>query len=123
MGLWDTLGGFLEEDEDALDGACTASSSRRPGIEVDVGRLRRDFSGPLRRRADDAPSNLNLVWEASIASGEPRPDDDVSELRWFAPRRAAGRRELAFRWLAACLPAWAASGARCTKGPANRPFG
>ena len=105
VGLWDTLGGFLEDGEDALT-ALHRELREEAGIEVDVGA----FVGTFPDRygdADDAPPNLNLVWEASIASGTPTPDDDVSELRWFAPDELPSEGELAFRWLAACLPAWA----------------
>ena len=105
VGLWDTLGGFLEDGEDALT-ALHRELREEAGIEVEVGA----FVGTFPDRygdAEDAPPNLNLVWEASIASGTPTPDDDVSELRWFAPDELPSEGELAFRWLAACLPAWA----------------
>jgi len=47
------------------------------------------------------------VWEARVVGGEPAPADDVSELRWFRRDALPDDEELAFRWLAASLRAWA----------------
>jgi NADH pyrophosphatase NudC (nudix superfamily) len=103
-GLWDTLGGFLEEGEDAI-AALQRELREEAGAEIEVGA----FVGTFPDRygdAEDAPPNLNIVWEASIVSGEPKPDDDVAELRWFAPGEFPPENELAFRWLAVCLRDW-----------------
>ena len=45
---------------------------------------------------DGSPWTLNLYWEARLASGDPQPADDVSELRWFAPEELPGDEEIAF---------------------------
>ena len=39
--------------------------------------------------------------------GEPAPADDVSQLRWFPQSALPSDEELAFRWLAPTLRAWA----------------
>jgi len=126
-GLWDTLGGFLDEDEDAIAGL-RRELREEAGLEIDVGRFVGAFSDRY-GSAPDARSVVNLVWEATIAGGEPAPADDVSELRWFEPGGLPGEDELAFTWLAACLREWSPAARRRgirpgrTKGPANRPFG
>ncbi len=76
------------------------------GLEVEVG----DFVGAFSDRygaAEDAPSALNLVYEARLVAGEPQPADDVSELAWFARDALPADDELAFRWIAPALRRWA----------------
>ena len=76
-------------------------------VEIEIG----DFAGVFADRygnGDDASAVLNLVWEATIAKGEPLPADDVAELRWFPRDALPPDGELAFNWLAPCLRAWAA---------------
>jgi hypothetical protein len=38
------------------------------------------------RYGEDAPSTLNLFYEAAVAGGEQRPADDVSEIVWQPPQ-------------------------------------
>ena len=105
IGLWDTLGGFLEEGEDAVAGL-ERELREEAGVEIEVGA----FVGTFPDRygdAEDAPPNLNIVWEASIVSGTPTPHDDVAELRWFGPGELPSEEELAFRWLGPALSEWA----------------
>ena len=104
-GLWDTPGGFLEEGEDPAAGL-HRELLEETGLTVEIG----DFVGMFTDRYGDEPGAtavLNLVWEATIASGEPRPADDVSELRWFGLDALPAESELAFRWLGPALRAWA----------------
>lgn len=104
IGLWDTLGGFLEEGEDATAGL-RRELREEAGVDIEVGA----FVGTFPDRygdTDEAPTNLNIVFEVSIVSGTPAPHDDVSELCWFAPDEFPAEDELAFRWLAHCLRRW-----------------
>jgi hypothetical protein len=55
--------------------------------------------------APDASHTINLYWTARIARGEPHPDDDVTELRWFDPGALPPPGDLAFH-LADVLSAW-----------------
>ena len=100
-GLWDTLGGFLDEGEHPLDGL-RRELVEETGLEVEPGA----FLGAYVDTYGDGPeatSVLNLVWEARIVSGEPSPADDVSELRWFPRDAPPPPEECAFRWVAEFL--------------------
>lgn len=106
VGLWDTIGGFLEEDEDAL-AALHREVREETALEVEVG----DFVGAFSDGygdGEDAPTALNLVFEARKMRGEPEPADDVTELAWFAPDALPADDELAFCWIAPALHKWAA---------------
>jgi 8-oxo-dGTP diphosphatase len=105
VGMWDTIGGFLEEGEDAI-AALRREVVEETGLEVSVG----DFVGAFTDRygdGEDAPTVLNLVFEARIISGTPRPADDVTELAWFARSALPADDELAFHWIPSALRAWA----------------
>lgn len=100
-GAWDLPGGFVDEDEHPLD--CIRRELREE-TGLDVQPL--DFLGVwMDRYSEDesGPSTLNLYWRARVVGGEPSPADDVSELRWFAPRELPPPQELAFRNLAPVL--------------------
>ncbi|MGH3133119.1 MAG: NUDIX domain-containing protein [Gaiellaceae bacterium] len=100
-GLWDVLGGFLEEDELPLDGL-RRELLEETGLAVEP----REFLGAFTDTYGHGPqavSVLNLVWEASIVSGEPSAADDVSELRWFPRAAPPPPDQCAFRWVARFL--------------------
>ena len=100
-GLWDVLGGFLDEGEHPLDGL------RRELLEeTDLEVEPEGFLGAYLDTYGEGPeatSVLNLVWETRIVSGEPSPADDVSELRWFRRDAPPPPEECAFRWVAKFL--------------------
>jgi 8-oxo-dGTP diphosphatase len=100
-GLWDLLGGFLEEGEHPLDGL-RRELDEETGLQVEPG----PFLGAFMDTYGEGPqarSVLNLVWETRIVSGEPSPADDVSELRWFPQDEPPPPEECAFRWVAKFL--------------------
>ena len=103
-GMWDTIGGFLDEDEDALT-ALHREVLEETGLEVSV----TEFVGAFSDRygdGEDAPSALNLVFEARMVAGDPQPADDVIELAWFPRDALPADDELAFRWMRIALREW-----------------
>jgi ADP-ribose pyrophosphatase YjhB (NUDIX family) len=102
-GYWDLPGGFLEEGEHPLD-ALRRELLEETGLVVEPGDLLGIW---MDRYGDDegAPATLNLYWTARVVSGDQRPADDVSELRWFAPDALPSRDEIAFH-IADVLDAW-----------------
>jgi 8-oxo-dGTP diphosphatase len=106
LGKWDVPGGFLEEGEDPVAGL-RRELREETGLEIEVGEFIGVFTDTYGEMAN-APSVLNLVWEARIASGEPTPDDDVAELHWVPRDRLPEDVDFAFRWLAPGLRSWAA---------------
>jgi ADP-ribose pyrophosphatase YjhB (NUDIX family) len=94
-GKWDLPGGFVEAGEHPLD-ALRRELREEAGVDVeplDLAAIEMDVYGD----DDGSPWTLNLYWEARLVSGDPRPDDDVAELRWFAPEELPADDELAFR--------------------------
>jgi hypothetical protein len=49
---------------------------------------------------------VNAFYECRLLSGDPQPDDDVAELRWFDPDRLPIGDELSFDSVRAALAAW-----------------
>ena len=100
-GKWDLPGGFVEEGEHPLD-ALRRELREEAGLEVEP----LEFHGVWMDRygdADDAPATLNLYWTARVVSGEPEPNDDVAELRWFPIDELPPASELAFQNVAQAL--------------------
>jgi 8-oxo-dGTP diphosphatase len=103
-GRWDIPGGFLEEGEDPLDGL-KRELKEETGLDVAPER----FLGIwIDRYGGDstAEATLNLYWTARILSGEPKPADDVSELRWFDRDALPRSDELAFENVPLVLAVW-----------------
>jgi ADP-ribose pyrophosphatase YjhB (NUDIX family) len=107
-GLWDTLGGFLDVDEEPEEGL-RRELREEAGVEIEIGDLVAMYVDRYGHAADAAPL-LVLLWEATIASGEPKAADDVAELRWFPRSSLPPTDEIAFGVLPSVLSAWAANG-------------
>jgi ADP-ribose pyrophosphatase YjhB (NUDIX family) len=91
-GLWDLLGGFLDEGEEPV-AALRRELREETGLGVEVGAF---LGGIPDRYGPDGIWTVNFYWEASLGEGEPRPADDVAELAWFPADRLPPRREFAF---------------------------
>lgn len=103
-GMWDTLGGFLHEGEDVLEGL-RRELREEIGLEVEPVA----FLGVwLDRYGDGATAvhTLNLFWIVHAGPGEPFAADDVAELAWFAPDALPPPEELAFTSIADVVETW-----------------
>jgi 8-oxo-dGTP diphosphatase len=97
LGHWDLPGGFLEEGELPLDGL-RREFAEETGLEVEPVDWLGAFLDPY-----DHYFVLGLTWVVH-GEGEPRPADDVAELRWFAPGELPA--EMAFASQEDVLRAW-----------------
>jgi ADP-ribose pyrophosphatase YjhB (NUDIX family) len=106
LGMWDTIGGFLEEYEHPGAGL-RREVREETGLEVEPGR----YVGTYVDRygdGDDAVATLNLVFEATAADTRPEPADDVAELRWFALDQLPPPEAFAFHDVGRFVHNWAA---------------
>jgi ADP-ribose pyrophosphatase YjhB (NUDIX family) len=97
-GRWDLLGGFVEEGEHPLD-ALRRELLEETALEVEAGEFAGSYVDTY-GEGERATGVLNLVWEARIVAGDPKPADDVAELAWFALDELPPAEDLAFRWVA-----------------------
>jgi ADP-ribose pyrophosphatase YjhB (NUDIX family) len=91
-GLWDLLGGFMDEGEEPL-GALRRELREETGLDVEPG----EFLGALPDRyGDEGAWTVNFYWAARLGPGEPQPADDVAELAWFSADALPPREQFAF---------------------------
>jgi ADP-ribose pyrophosphatase YjhB (NUDIX family) len=86
-GQWATIGGSVEVDEHP-ETAAVREAKEEAGVDVEITRLVTALGGPdhrIRYRNDDLVSCVNIVYEARIISGTPRPDhDETTDVGWFS---------------------------------------
>lgn len=97
-GAWDLPGGFVGAGEHPHD-ALRRELREETGLEVEP----REFVGVWMDEYADGEPTLNLYWTATAPDGDPQADDDVDEVRWFAPDELPS--SLAFH-VADVLDAW-----------------
>jgi ADP-ribose pyrophosphatase YjhB (NUDIX family) len=91
-GLWDLLGGFMDEGEEPVQ-ALRRELLEETGLEVEPGEF---LGGIPDRYGDDGNWTVNLYWAARLGAGEPHPADDVAELAWFPADALPPTSEFAF---------------------------
>jgi ADP-ribose pyrophosphatase YjhB (NUDIX family) len=101
-GLWDLLGGFIEEGEEPL-AALRREVAEETALEIEI----EDFLGGFPDRyGAGGVYTLNLYWTARIAGGELEDDDELREVRWFSPEDLPPAGEFAFRNTLEALASW-----------------
>ena len=103
-GLWDLLGGFIEEGEEPL-----AALHREVAEETALDIEPLEFLGGYPDRyGDGGIYTLNLYWTARVAGGELELDDELAEVAWFGPDELPDASEFAFRNTVVALADWKA---------------
>jgi ADP-ribose pyrophosphatase YjhB (NUDIX family) len=83
-GKIDVPGGFLHVAEDPLDGL-RREIREELGVEIDVGHA--DYVQSVAHRYErEGEWLVSMGFRARLAGGEPRPSDDVADLRWATLR-------------------------------------
>jgi ADP-ribose pyrophosphatase YjhB (NUDIX family) len=103
-GTWDVPGGFLEEGERPVDGL-RRELCEETALEIEPGR----FVDALLDRygaGADAPTTLNLYWEATVVAGKPEAGDDAAEVRWFPLDELPHDEEIGFPNVRTLLGGW-----------------
>lgn len=109
LGLWDTPGGFLEEDEHPL-AALVREVREETGLEVVPGADVGCWLDTYDQGGAGRLHTLNLYWRVRVSEGQGDLvlADDVAELAWFQRDALPPRRELAFDCVPRALEAWKA---------------
>jgi ADP-ribose pyrophosphatase YjhB (NUDIX family) len=98
-GKWDLPGGFCDAGEEPEE-AVVRELREETGCMVEIVRF---LGHVVDEYGDGGDHTLNCIYEARVAAGEPLPDDDVAELRWFDVDELPGPDELAFANTATAL--------------------
>jgi ADP-ribose pyrophosphatase YjhB (NUDIX family) len=102
-GLWDLLGGFVEEGEEPL-AALQRELEEETALRIEPLEY---LGGYPDRYGDDGICTLNLYWTARVTGGELElEDDELSEVAWFAPDDLPGPDEFAFASTVQALSDW-----------------
>jgi len=101
-GLWDLLGGFMDEGELPLE-TLAREMKEEIGVEIEPAAF---FGAWPDRYGDGGVWTLNLYWTARILEGEPVAADDVAEVAWFAADELPPWGDFAFENTVSVLQAW-----------------
>ena len=104
-GLWDLVGGFIDEGEDPLD-ALRREVREELSVDVEPG----EYLGAYPDRyGNDGVYTLNFYWAARLLGGEIRVhDSELEEVAWFARQELPEPAEFAFENTVQALDHWRA---------------
>ena len=103
-GLWDLLGGFIEEGEEPV-AALRREIEEETALQIEPGEF---LGGYPDRYGDGGIYTLNLYWTAQITGGELELDEELAEVAWFDPEELPESAEFAFRNTREALRDWKA---------------
>ncbi len=103
-GLWDLLGGFVEEGEGAL-AALIRELREETALEIEPVEF---LGGYPDRYGEGGIYTLNLYWTARVTGGVLSVDDELAELAWFATDDLPPDSEFAFENTVSALADWKA---------------
>jgi ADP-ribose pyrophosphatase YjhB (NUDIX family) len=103
-GLWDLLGGFIEEGEEPLE-ALRREIEEETALQIEPGEF---LGGYPDRYGEEGIYTLNLYWTAQISGGELELDEELAEVGWFGPEELPESSEFAFRNTLEALRDWKA---------------
>ena len=104
-GLWDLIGGFIEEGEDPLD-ALRREVREELTVDVELGEY---LGGYPDRYGDDGVYTLNFYWAARLTGGAIEVDEsELEEVAWFRAEDLPGAAEFAFPNTFQALEDWRA---------------
>jgi 8-oxo-dGTP diphosphatase len=104
-GLWDLLGGFVDEGEEPL-AALRRELAEETALEIEPGEF---VGGYPDRYGEDGMYTLNFYWTARITGGGLELDEEIAEVAWFAPGELPDEHEFAFVNTIQALQDWKAS--------------
>jgi 8-oxo-dGTP diphosphatase len=103
-GLWDLLGGFIEEGEEPL-AALRREIEEETALRIEPGEF---LGGYPDRYGDEGIYTLNLYWTAQISGGEIDLDEELAGVGWFGPEELPESSEFAFPNTLEALRDWKA---------------
>ena len=104
-GLWDLLGGFIDEGEAPL-AALAREIEEETALEIEPGAF---LGGYPDRYGEDGIYTLNLYWVARVRGGTMKLDEELADVAWFAPDELPEPAEFAFPNTVQALEDWKAS--------------
>jgi ADP-ribose pyrophosphatase YjhB (NUDIX family) len=92
FGFWDVPGGFMEPHETAVENA-HRESLEELGVKIKTGLIISSSAATYPYKGIDIPT-LILFMAAKIIEGEPKADDDVSEIKYFSEQEIIELQEI-----------------------------
>jgi ADP-ribose pyrophosphatase YjhB (NUDIX family) len=103
VGLWDLLGGFIDEGEEPL-AALRRELVEETALEIEPGEF---LGGYPDRYGEGGIYTLNLYWTARVVGGELKlAEEELTEVSWFSLDELPDPTQFAFRNTVEALEDW-----------------